>query len=312
MTMDTLSRLRGGIYGVAAGDALGATVEFMSRKDIRATYGAHKEITGGGWLGLRPGEHTDDTEMTLAVADGLSANPVDPVPEVGRNFLRWYETRPRDIGNIIRSSIRNFKLLGSWEAAARSTHDEMGGKSAGNGSLMRTLPISFAYQNDRGKMIEMAMKISGMTHHDPQAGICCVLYNELLRLITTNFPAISKHGLVDEAVRCIQNHFAKQTESLPGGFWNKIKNAGSLQERQVVASGYVLDSLIASLWSFLHSDSFVEAVTLAVNLGDDADTVGAICGGLAGTFYSFESIPERWIETLREKNRLESAVKGLL
>lgn len=307
--MDVLTRLRGGIYGVAVSDALGATVEFMSRKDIRAVYGVHKEIIGGGWLGLRPGEYTDDTEMTLAVAEGLAANPGDPLPEIGRRFVRWFESRPKDIGNIIRNAIKNFLLLGDWGAAARRTHEELGGKSAGNGSLMRTLPVTFAYLNSRDKMIEMSMKISGMTHHDPLAGICCAVYNELLRLIAASPPGESKHGLLKESLQSMQDYFAGQAGSLPLNFWELLSSAGKLKEDQVNATGYVLDSLLASLWSFLTTDSFEEAVVKAVNLGDDADTVGAICGGLAGTFYGFEAIPDKWIKALWGKERLEAFLK---
>ena len=139
---DLLGKIKGGLYGVAIGDALGGTTEFMSVREIQARYGYLTEIIGGGVWRLEPGEVTDDTMMTLCVAEGILENPRDPLDAIGVQFMHWYQTRPKDIGNTIRHTFENVE--GNWFEAAYVTHIELG-QSAGNGSLMRCLPVALAY-----------------------------------------------------------------------------------------------------------------------------------------------------------------------
>jgi ADP-ribosyl-[dinitrogen reductase] hydrolase len=136
-------RIKGGLYGVAVGDALGGTTEFMSTREIEAKFGYLTEIIGGGVWDLEPGEVTDDTMMTLCVAAGIIENPAEPMEAIGRLFMEWYQSRPKDIGNIIRHVFRIYE--GDWLEAAFIAHMDMG-QSGGNGSLMRCLPAALAYK----------------------------------------------------------------------------------------------------------------------------------------------------------------------
>ena len=103
-------RIRGALYGVAVGDALGAPLEFMTAEEILSKYGAPvREMVGGGWLSVVPGEVTDDTQMTLAVAEGIIENPENPIPAVGRRFIDWHDSAPKDIGNTCRDAIQSAK-----------------------------------------------------------------------------------------------------------------------------------------------------------------------------------------------------------
>lgn len=299
------NRIRGGIYGVAVGDALGATVEFMSQKEISEKYGRHREMIGGGWLSLAPGEFTDDTQMTLAVSEGIAAEPQNPVWEIGERFMKWYRSDPKDIGNTIRIALGNFERVGDWELAARQTREKLHGKAGGNGCLMRTLPVTFAYLNDQAKMSDMSRKICSMTHMDPEAEAACVFYNRYAaRLITSQ----DREGSLQAVLEELKEYFNyPETRKL----YQLLAGVPYADKKSLRASGYVVDTLISALAVFLKYSSFEDIVIEAVNLGDDADTVGAVAGGLAGTFFGFQSIPQRWVKALHGKGRLENAVRGL-
>ena len=118
----------------------------MTKEEIKQKYGQLRDIIGGGWLNLRPGEWTDDTEMTLAVAQGLLANHHDPVQHISDKFLEWLNTKPPDVGNTINAAFRKYLELNSWHKAAEEVHNT-GMRTAGNGALMRTLPIALLYRD---------------------------------------------------------------------------------------------------------------------------------------------------------------------
>ncbi|ACV64277.1 ADP-ribosyl-(dinitrogen reductase) hydrolase [Desulfofarcimen acetoxidans DSM 771] len=309
-SINLLERIKGGLFGLAAGDALGATLEFMNRDEIQRKYGVLKDIIGEGWLGLQPGECTDDTAMTLAVAMGIQDNPGNPHRAVGQHFVSWYDTKPRDIGNIVSTSIYNFKKYDSWAEASQKTHVSLSNRSAGNGSLMRTLPVSLAYRHDKDKMCRISAQISHMTHYDSQAAAACIFYNLLVLSALEGNP--DKDSMIFTALAEAKAYCSANLPALPKGYWEDIANSISLRKNQIWASGFVLDSLIAALWVFYHFPDFESTVIEAVNLGDDADTVGAICGGLAGCFYGYESIPGRWLEKLKVKDTIEKTARGLL
>lgn len=147
MKTDNLKdHIAGALYGVAIGDALGAPLEFMSAKQIARKHGHVTEMIGGGWLDVRPGETTDDTAMTLAVAEGIMESPDDPIPAIGERFIRWAESGPKDIGGTCHRAIWKAATGGhkrpsafQWENAGKETAVVNKGRSAGNGALMRAV-----------------------------------------------------------------------------------------------------------------------------------------------------------------------------
>ncbi len=147
MENQLFDRMKGGLYGVAVGDALGGTTEFMSAKEVEAKHGYLTEIIGGGVWSLEPGEVTDDTMMTLCVAEGILEHPKEPMEAIGRRFMAWYGSRPKDIGNIIRHVFEKYE--GDWFEAAFVAHMDMG-QSGGNGSLMRCLLSGAGLQRPGG------------------------------------------------------------------------------------------------------------------------------------------------------------------
>ena len=279
-----LSRIRGAMYGVAVGDALGAPLEFMNAASIQAMHGTVRDMIGGGWLAVRPGEFTDDTQMTLAVAHGIVEAPFYPIVAIGRRFIEWYNSGPKDIGATCATSIR--KAIGmafddtapssfDWFNAAEAAHATLNGKTAGNGSLMRTAYVGLYYQNDT-EASQKAWLISKMTHFDNQAADLCAVYTSLINKMVKESRLRDRKKILLYGGVCGMEY---------GGFEPR-------------PTGYVVDSFEAALYCVYTTNSFEEAVIKAVNLGGDADTIGAITGGLAGALYGFEAIPERWTKYL--------------
>jgi len=289
--MDRYQRILGGLFGVACGDALGGTLEFMSKDEIQREYGYLKDIIGGGCWNLKPGEVTDDTMMTIAVAEGILDNPENPVEHIGKRFMEWYDSKPKDVGNIIRIALDEYKRSNDWTKTAYYAHRITGGKSAGNGSLMRCLPVAL-YYDDGEKMLEIAAVQSLLTHYDPKATDACRLYNLLVYQYLNGRPKMP----------CINEYMEKYPE---------YQMVFRLSKEELKPTGYVVDSLICALWCFINTSSFEDAVCEAANLGGDADTIAAIAGGMAGVYYGYDAIPHKWKDRILVKEQLISIAKRM-
>ncbi len=260
--------------GLAIGDALGATVEFMTPREIKAEYGIHYEMIGGGWLKLRPGQVTDDTTMSLALGEAILARrAVDPLA-IAQAFDGWMRAKPVDIGNTVRRGILNFRNSGSL-AVEPCDHD------AGNGACMRVLPVALATlgQSD-GQVAAAVVMQSHLTHNNPlsDAGTLCVV-----QLIQMALAGASKLELLFGPVR-------ELTQRHP--------EFGFRQRNTNNPSGYIVHTLRAVFQALFDTDSFEECLIDVVNRGGDADTTGAIAGMIAGALYGRAAIPERWLKSL--------------
>jgi ADP-ribosyl-[dinitrogen reductase] hydrolase len=276
-----LDKIKGGLFGLAIGDALGATTEFMNTTEIKKKYGKITDIIGGGWLNLSPGEVTDDTAMTIAVAKGIIKNKENPLPEIGEEFLKWYETEPPDVGTIIRTVLSLYD--GDWFDAAYKAHVRLNGKSAGNGTLMRCLPIAFAY-TDKNKMEEITYLQSKMTHYDDQAAEACVIYNRIaLRVLNGEELQAS---IEKEITNTIYEPILKSTPDCP-------------------PDGYVVHTMNWVIHWLLHYESFEDVIIEAANMGGDSDTIAAIAGGLKGIEVGYSHLPTRFTEKILCADLLE-------
>lgn len=273
---DKKDRIRGALYGVAVGDALGAPLEFMTTEEILAKYGAPvRDMVGGGWLSVVPGEVTDDTQMTLAVAEGIIENPENPIPAVGRRFIDWHDSAPKDIGNTCRDAIQSAKRLlrtgtdasEAWSCAGQEVAERSAGRNAGNGALMRTIYPALYYSEDAA--IEWAIRIGAMTHRNENSDKYCKMYTQLVS------NALKNGEKTLDLIRSM-------AETLP----------------EFPPTGWVVGSFCCSIHALANTTSFEDAVVHAVNLGGDADTIGAITGGLAGAIYGYSNIPARWVAHL--------------
>ena len=290
--MDRYERILGGLFGVACGDALGGTLEFMSKDEIERKYGYLKDIIGGGCWDLEPGEVTDDTMMTIAVAEGILDNPQNPIEDIGKHFIMWYDSKPKDIGNIIRIALNEYKRSKDWTRTAYYAHQATGGMSAGNGSLKRCLPVAL-YYNDIDRMLKITASQSMLTHYDQKATDACQLYNLIIYEYLNDKPKMSP----------IREYVEKYPE---------YRHAFNLTKEELKATGYVVDTLICALWCFINTSNFEDAVCEAANLGGDADTIAAITGGMAGVYYGYDAIPDRWKEKILVKDRLISIAERIL
>lgn len=282
-----LNKILGGLMGMAIGDALGGTTEFLSEKQIKEKYGVVTDIIGGGYWHLIPGETTDDTAMTIAVAKGIIDVPNDPIQAIGKYFIEWNNTNPKDIGNIVATSFRYFS--GDWNFAAKRAHDILNGKTAGNGSLMRCLPIALAY-NDLEKMQEITIKQSKMTHYDDVAAEICVIYNKI-------------------AMRLLNG------ENLQASILKEVKNTRFDSNLEIKPdcspNGYVVNTFTWVLYWLYNMTSFSDVVIGAANKGGDSDTIAAIAGGLKGIEVGFSGIPLAYSNKILLKDELMNIGKKL-
>ena len=278
--MKSYDKLLGAFLGVATGDALGAALEFMSAQEIQRKHGLVREKIGGGWLRVKPGEITDDTQMSLAVAEGIAEAPDDPIPAIGRRFIAWYDSSPKDIGNCCRAVLSQAKAARTdtteeWLKVAHRVHEATGGQTAGNGALMRTIYPALWYNESAG---EIAGQIGRMTHYHPHSDRLVVAY-------TTAVADLVRHNYAPaEAKKVLASHMEAVSDLLDVDL--------------PIPDGYAPHSLICALKGTYETDSFEEALIAVVNLGGDTDTIGAIAGGLAGAIYGAKALPAKWLEQL--------------
>lgn len=281
-------RAIGAYLGLAVGDALGATVEFMTPREIQAQYGVHREMVGGGWLRLRPGQVTDDTTMALALGRAiLDSDGAVMAQTVARAFDDWMRSKPADIGNTVRRGIVNFRQTGSTEVAY-SDH------GAGNGACMRCLPVALATLGQSAEQVAHASRVQAhVTHHNvlSDAGCECVI-----AMVQLALAGVSRLELLHGPVRALVNRHPE--------FQFR-------ERRQQNPSGFIVDTLRVVFDELFDSDNFEQCLVNVVNRGGDADTTGAIGGMIAGALYGVEGIPPRWLKGLDGQVRAECERQAL-
>ena len=278
-----LERYQGALLGLAAGDAVGTTVEFSPR----GTFEPVTDMVGGGPFNLRAGEWTDDTSMALCLAASLiHVKGFDPRDQMNR-YCNW-----RNVGYL--SSTGECFDIGVTVSAALSSYLQTGDpfagnpdpRAAGNGALMRLAPIPMLYCTDEREAWRYAGESTRTTHGAQEAIECSRLFALQLRLALVG---ASKESVL--SAQPLEPLSAKVGALAEGKYRHKSRDA-------VRGTGYCVESLEAALWCFAQSSSFKEAVLLAANLGDDADTTAAICGQLSGAFYGGQGIPQEWRDKL--------------
>ena len=294
----------GSLIGLAVGDAVGTTLEFCEPGSFTPVV----DMEGGGPWQLQAGQWTDDTSMALCMAQSLIAvggfNPKDQMDR----YVKWYKEgyfsstgRCFDIGGATQDA------LGKYMDTGRSFSGSREEWTAGNGSIMRLAPVALYFAGDAAAATEYCGK-SSMTTHGVQA---CVDACRLLgALIVGAVQKIDKEELLSPFFHPIRDYWEKK----PLSPHIAAITAGSYKEKQpptIKGSGYVVDSLEAALWAFYKSSSFKEGLLLAVNLGDDADTTGAVYGQLAGAFYGFENIPAEWKEKISKHDVIRNLAQKL-
>ena len=294
MNDEKKDRAIGSFIGLAVGDALGTTVEFKDR----GTFPIVTDMIGGGPFRLAPGQWTDDTSMAVCLSESLLNGSDLDERDLMNRFLNWYENgtnsptgRCFDIGNTTVNSLLRFKFNGN--PIAGSTHF----LDAGNGSIMRLAPAVIRFWKNANKTDDISARQSKTTHGSKECVESCILLSRILgECIDEGSKSVFDNPL------CLIYDGDMLTATKVKDIANGLYKNKSVD--QIKSSGYVIDTLEAACWAIYTSESFEEAVLKAVNLGDDADTVGAVTGQIAGALWGYSAIPTKWLETLYEHDRL--------
>jgi len=279
------SRAIGAYLGLATGDALGATVEFMTPAEIREHHGVHHDIQGGGWLKLRRGQVTDDTEMSLALGRAiLIQGEVEPFA-IAEAFSAWMVTKPVDIGHTVRRGIARYRQTGEVQVPP---HDY----DAGNGACMRCLPVALFTLGAAPEAIAAAnLTQAHVTHHSALADAGTLI---VIRMVQTALAGGSLADLQSLAEALVADwpeyRFDRRRTDNPGG--------------------YLPETLSAVFQALFSTDGFETALVEVVNRGGDADTSGAILGMIAGALYGRSAIPRRWLQNLDPEAARQCALQA--
>jgi ADP-ribosyl-[dinitrogen reductase] hydrolase len=295
-----LTSPQGLIIGIAIGDALGVPVEFISRNFLK-----RNPVTcmqGFGTHNQPPGTWSDDTSLSYCLAETLLEGY--DLNLLAQKFEQWYSYQywtPN--GHIFDTGISTRAALEKLSKGTKPEHSgESGEYSNGNGSLMRILPIVFYLQNKPIDVrFEVVRQVSGITHAHIRSVMACFFAIEFLLNLLEIPDKFKAYRRTQNDVRDYVMHKGiskSEQELFLRIFYDEIYE---LPESEIYSSGYVIHTLEASLWAFLTTKTFEEAVLKAVNLGDDTDTTGSVTGGMAGLFYGVENIPTEWINQLARK-----------
>lgn len=303
----TKDQIKGGLWGVVVGDALGVPVEFHSRLELKDN--PITGMRGNGTHDQPPGTWSDDTSLTLCTVESLLQG--FDVNDMGRRFIQWHKKglwTPHgevfDIGSTTAQALR--KIENGIDPAQAGLSDEW---SNGNGSLMRILPLAFILEGlPEEEKFERIRQVSSITHAHKRSVAACYIYAKFVeKLIETSDKQL--------AYIQMQNEVREFLPSMIGDdeykhFYRVVEDdISTFPESEIYSSGYVVYTLEAALWSFLTTGSFEDAVLTAVNLGEDTDTTGAVTGGLAGTYYGYQAIPDEWINSLERRDEIEQLIE---
>jgi ADP-ribosyl-[dinitrogen reductase] hydrolase len=302
-------RRRGTLIGLAVGDALGAAVEFKSP-------GSFAPVTGyrdGGPHRLEAGEWTDDTSMALALADSIATAGWDLNDQADR-YVQWWKTGKYSVnGRCFDIGITTSSALSNYVAKKNAlTSGDRSDTASGNGSIMRLAPVPIRYAHlypaKADELSRLAEESSLPTHASDQCVSAC-------RYLATVLAALIQGEDRDEVVSPSWQPLRQLNDIKPLHPMIQEIAEGSFRLKQppaIQGSGWVVKSLEASLWAFHDADTFEEAVLKAVNLGDDADTTGAICGQLAGAYWGESGISDSLKAGLARMDMLEKALAGIV
>ena len=292
-------RFRGALLGLAAGDALGAPAEFLTAEQLVEKHGVMTEMNGGGIYDVAPGEITDATEMMLCLAESLADHGAFEPEDIIARLAAWLESQPRHVSLTVRAALISYRSGTHWDVASRRAYEILGGPTAGNGSLIRCAPVGLLYSGDAVQRHGVSLRESTLTHFDRLAGWSCAAFNDLI--------SAALNGELAEDIPAIASTFDDEDKRVAA----VLRETPVAEAEEIVSSSFVLDTLQTALWTVLHGADFEHAVTVAVNMGNDATAAGAVTGALAGAVYGESGIPARWLDELTVRDRVTAAADRL-
>ncbi len=302
-----------GVMGVVIGDALGCPVQFVNREELAR--GPVEDMEGYGTYNMPEGTWTDDSSMTLALLVSIREKGMIDLPDIMYRFALWLTKgeytpfgKAFDIGNGTMAAIHRYLKNPDITKCGGTTE-----RDNGNGSLMRILPAClYCYEmSEKGMTDDEALKlihqVAGLTHNHLRGQIACGLYYFMICAILDE-----AGGQIDRLKKGLDRGFCfyeKDPENEKElAYYKRLRDPESFSqvpENDIRSTGYVVDTIEAAVWSFITTNDFKSCELKAVNLGDDADTVGAIAGGLAGLYYGYDTFPEDWLAVIRRRQWVE-------
>jgi len=275
-------RRAGAILGLAAGDALGATYEFCSPREVPE---GPLEMVGRGWLGLEPGETTDDTALAGAVLAGYGDGPLD-LRRVRDAMLSWQDTRPKDIGNQTRKAL---DYLRSHPDALSLPEDP---DAQGNGAVMRAAAHGVK-AGSAGEAAKNAWAEAALTHPSWEARASSALVASLVANLLG--------GLLPEEALDTSYELVEIRDKPP----KRVREAlCPLEGYEHNPGGWTVYTTRLALLSLLDAPDFRPRLERVIRLGGDADTNAAVAGTLLGASSGASSIPSEWLRGVKGREGL--------
>lgn len=273
-----MGKIYDGIIGLVVGDALGVPVEFRRRDTYKVS-----DMIGYGTYEQPPGTWSDDSSLTLATLESIARlGRIEPA-DIMQNFAKWYfeaEFTPYgevfDVGSTTREAILHYQMGMPVDCCGGTDF-----RDNGNGALMRILPVALVSHSSAD-----VRRVAGLTHNHPISNQACAVYVEIAEMLLAGQSKAAVAQTIKDKPSCLLSEL------------KRLAKLDNLSREQIKSTGYVVDTLEAALWCWLHTDNYRDCVLAAVNLGDDTDTLAAVAGGLAGIYYGCggeRGVPAEWI-----------------
>lgn len=317
----TQDSYRGALVGAAIGDALGATVDDLSRQEVKEKFGVHRELVGGGRLKLKPGEVGDDTRLAFVVAQSLIQNEQADLKDISARMVEYIQTSGsgRGIGPTTRAVLAALKPKAKdMFSASRKVWQQHGGDVAGSGAVVRVAPVGMLRRVQFKELVQETMDVCRLTHFDPRCVDACIAFNFGISYLTSGK---DPSKLLFKTWRFLAD--ARESKE----YREQVAEEGSVDPDQdmvkflkavndvgyddLQANGMAIETTQAAYWLTLNAIDFEEGLVRAVNLGGDAATLGAVAGALLGARFGEQAIPERWLESLQMRSDLEKVADKL-
>jgi len=308
ITKDIQEKMKSALYAGIIGDALGVPVEATPRHELALC--SVKNMLGYGRYDQPEGTWSDDSSLTLCTMESL----VDgyDIEAIGKNFCKWlFEGHWTSTGFVFDAGITTFlsldKIQSNGVSAKQSgcTHED----DNGNGALMRMLPVVlYFYKDGAERLIQRVHEIAAITHAHPRAQMGCGIYAFMARELLSGVDKFEAYDRAVEQAIAYYTPLPRFKAEMPHFIRIFSSTVASLPEEQIRSTGYIIDTLEASIWCLLNNGSTKETLLAAVNLGLDTDTTGMVAGGLAGLTYGLNDVPKPWLDSLARKDSIDDCV----
>jgi ADP-ribosyl-[dinitrogen reductase] hydrolase len=316
----TQDSYRGALVGAAVGDALGATVDDMSRTEVKEKFGIHREMVGGGRLKVKAGHVSDDTQLFLLVAQSLAENGEADLKDIARRMNDWITKNGngKGLGPTTRNVLTSLKPKGKdLFSASRKVYEKEDPNNAGSGCLARVAPVGMLRRVFFKELVTDTINVCRLTHYSPNAVDSCIAFNFGVSYLTSGK---DPSKLLFKTWRFLMDsRSGKEYRELVGDhepepqfdMVKALKRINDIQYDELKPSGEAVDTTQAAYWLALNAIDFEEGLVRAVNLGGDAATLGVVAGTLLGARFGEHAIPERWLESLVMRPELEKVADRL-